>query len=428
MKQILLAATLVITSLQSAWATPLSIEDALRQALEHNPELAATRQEINKALGTLVAARGLSTPSLTLSGQASEGNTDTTRDGRRSDSLSASLTLSQNLYSGGATTARQKGARAGAEQAAALVNEAEEKLTLELYRQFYGVIVARQQLLTVKEALKTTELLKRQTQLHIETGLADRLESIRVEHQLKNDEANVIDARTALSSAEIALGTLLGSSQPMQDLAGSFDCQAPTGDVETSWQKAQSLRGNLKALQALETMQRHQVTVEQSAMKPQLDLQGQFFLENPWQSEDKTDDRWRTSLILSVPLYDRNQTRGAVIRSQAQLHQAESNVTDAQLQLRAFIENAWLEFHSSETRLKARTEALNLASEALRLAQVGYREGLTPQIDLLKAQNDLTAAQTALIQARYDRLMKIASLKQAEGQLIPWTLEGVTTR
>ena len=88
------------------------------------------------------------------------------------------------------------------------------------------------------------------------------------------------------------------------------------------------------------------------------------------------------------------------------------------------VDLAWVEINDSEVQVEARRKALSLAKETLRLSQVGYREGVTPQLDLLEAQSNLTAARKDYSQSLYNHLMRIVTLKRAEGNLVPWTLEG----
>ena len=74
-------------------------------------------------------------------------------------------------------------------------------------------------------------------------------------------------------------------------------------------------------------------------------------------------------------------------------------------------------------RLKASEKALELGNESLRLAEVGFREGVTPQLDLLNAQTSLTSARIDYAQSQYNHLLTIVALKVTEGAVIEWTGE-----
>ena len=69
---------------------------------------------------------------------------------------------------------------------------------------------------------------------------------------------------------------------------------------------------------------------------------------------------------------------------------------------------------------RASEKALELAKETLRLAEVGYREGVTPQLDLLDAQSSLTLAQLEYNRAQYSHLIAVVALKVTEGTVIQW--------
>ena len=73
--------------------------------------------------------------------------------------------------------------------------------------------------------------------------------------------------------------------------------------------------------------------------------------------------------------------------------------------------------------LKASEKALELAKESLRLAEVGFREGVTPQLDLLNAQTSLTSARLDHARSQYNHLLTIVALKVTEGTVIEWTGE-----
>lgn len=54
---------------------------------------------------------------------------------------------------------------------------------------------------------------------------------------------------------------------------------------------------------------------------------------------------------------------------------------------------------------------------------MGYREGVTPQLDLLSAQSALTLANLNFLNAQYNRFMTIVALKMTEGTIIDWAKE-----
>ncbi|NLD05357.1 MAG: TolC family protein, partial [Synergistaceae bacterium] len=84
---------------------------------------------------------------------------------------------------------------------------------------------------------------------------------------------------------------------------------------------------------------------------------------------------------------------------------------------------AWTEIESTLQHLKASEKALELAMESLRLAEVGFREGVTPQLDLLNAQTSLTSSRLDYARSQYNHLLTIVALKVTEATVIEWTGE-----
>ena len=112
-----------------------------------------------------------------------------------------------------------------------------------------------------------------------------------------------------------------------------------------------------------------------------------------------------------------------MIRAKASLEQDKIAVGQKEIDIKSEVETAWTEAETTLLRLKATTKALELAKESLRLAEVGYKEGVSPQLDLLDAQSKLTSAMLENASAKYNHLIAAAALKMAEGTIIKWSGE-----
>ena len=95
----LITATVLLFSASSACAKELTVTEALTYALEHSPALNSVRQEILKAKGSKVQADGNFYPKISINGSYGDGRYPTA--GSRTDSRSARVGLTQNLYAGG---------------------------------------------------------------------------------------------------------------------------------------------------------------------------------------------------------------------------------------------------------------------------------------------------------------------------------------
>ena len=379
-----LAASLVLLCSAPSRAQDLSISEAMKFALEHSPTLNSVRQEVRKAKGSKVQADGNFYPRISINGSYSDGRYPSVgNNGWRTDSRSASVGLSQNLYAGGKHAAQRRLAKEQLSQAELTVREAEEDLAVRLNTLFYSVLLARETVAAAKDAVETS-------QKHVQE----------VRHLMGLPP----------SSEYSPVGTLKSSR--------------PAGTPPASIELARKQRADKAILEKQIAMQKEQIKIAQSGMKPSVDFSASAAVDNPYHNQDRTDDSWKATLSLEIPVYDRGQTRGEVMKARAVQEQNKYKLRQKELDILSEIDLAWVEINDSEAHVTARRKAHALAKETLRLSQVGYREGVTPQLDLLEAQSNLTSARKDYSQSLFNHLMRIVALKRAEGALIPWTLEG----
>lgn len=407
----------------AAFAQDLGIEEALRIALEKSPTIISERQAINKAKGSMVQAKGNFLPSLTLSGEYEDGRYVSVSSGDRTDSASAGLVLTENLYAGGKHSALKRQSKAELSQAESSIREAEEALAVDIYDAFYSVLLARETVAAAQDAVDTSKKHVSEVKHMLRLGLANNLEVIRAEQQLSSNEASLASANGSLASSRINLLNLMGLS-PASDYhpKGSLKMDVPDGSAKVSVEIAERFRADAEVLEKQIAIQKEQIEIARSAVRPQVDLSLSLDYANPYHNQDRTEDSWTATLSVDVPLYDRGQARGSVMQAQASQEQNVQALAKKYLDIASEVEIAWIEIADSEVEVKAYDKALHLARESLRLSQIGYREGVTPQLDLLEAQSNLTSARKDYSQSLFNHLMNIVSLKRAEGILIPWTL------
>lgn len=406
-------------------AQELSISQALRYALEQSPTLKSVREELRKAKGSKVQADGNFFPTISINGSYSDNRYPTVARGNQTDSRSAAVGLSETLYAGGRNRALLRQAKQQIDQAELTVQEAEEALAVDLHTLFYSVLLARETVAAASDAVETSRKHLQEVQQMLGLGLANQLEVIRAQQQLSSNEASLASSRGTLDSATINLLNLMGLP-PSSDYSpsGTLEIDRPSGSPETSVELARSQRPDKAIIEKQIAIQKEQITVAASSMKPYVDVSVSAGFDKPYHNEDRGEDSWRAALNLDIPVYDGGQTRGEVIKARAVQEQNRQNLRQKELDILSEVGLAWLEIDNSETQVVASRQALSLARETLRLSQVGYREGVTPQLDLLEAQSNLTAARKDYSQSLYSHLMRIVELKRAEGALIPWTLGG----
>lgn len=417
-------ALLLTTSARSAEAGILGINEAIELTLTNNSGLRSLRQETIKAYAFQIQADGTLLPSLSANAYLDRQKESTTNDGERNDNKGARASLEQVIYSGGKNSALRNQSKQVKNIAEMIIANGENNTVGELYARFYNVLLQRERIKAEESAVNTSEQHLKEVRKMRELGLANSLEVIRAGQLLATNTANLSTAKGLYESAHIALMNYMGiAPEGRREIAGELSVPEAEGTRQKSLEIAQANRADLKKLEEQLEYQKNQILIEKSGTRPKIAFGASAGYLNPYLKDDRGDDTWRAELSVTVPIFDRNTTRGNAIRAGAVLEQDKIALEQKELDIKSEVETAWTEIESTMQHLKASEKALELAKESLRLAEVGFREGVTPQLDLLNAQTSLTSARLEHARSQYNHLLTIVALKVTEGTVIEWTGE-----
>lgn len=409
----------------SAEDNSINIHEAIDLTLTNNSTLKSLRQEIKKAYAFKLQADGTLLPNISANASIDRQKESTTKNEERYDNKGAKVSLEQIIYSGGKNSAIRRQSKQVKSIAELMIANGENSTVGQLFVRFYNVILQREKIKAEESAVKTSKQHLKEVSKMRELGLANSLEVIRAGQQLAANTANLSTAKGLYESAQISLMNYIGiTPEKRLEIEGGLNVPEAEGDRQTSIVKAQENRADLKRLEQQLEYQKNQIMAEKSGMMPKVALGASTGYLNPYRNDDRGDDTWRAELSVTLPIFDRNTTRGNAIRAEAVLEQDKIALQQKELDVKSEVEIAWTEVESSLDRLKASEKALELGNESLRLAEVGFREGVTPQLDLLNAQTSLTSARLDYAQSQYNHLLTIVALKVTEGDVIEWT-EGI---
>jgi len=408
------------TPAQSLTKAPIDIREAIELTLSDNLDLRSLSQEIYMAEAFRLVADGTITPTLDLSASTEE----TWVGGENTGSNSARLSLNQTLYSGGRNQALRLQAGHVTSIADLVIIDAQNRAIGQLFIRFYLVLLQEQRIENEQAAIARSELHVREVTRMSELGITNRLEVIRASQQLATNEADLVSAKGLYDAALINLMNYLGiPPEERRQVAGTLRETAVSGDREQSLAAAMENRADLSMLEDEIALQQYEIEIARSGGRPRLNLGGTASFNDQGRTGNY-DDAYRAELSLTIPILDRNVTRANVIRAEATAERKRISAEQRRLDIKSQVETAWSELETATEHLVSTTQALELAEETLRLAEVGYREGVTPQLDLLAAQMSLTESRLGHLRSLYNHKLAVVALKVTEGTIIDWA-EGV---
>jgi outer membrane protein TolC len=426
-KMILFSIAFALTltaSCRSAEASAVGINEAIELTLTNNSGLRSLRQETIKAFAFQIQADGTLLPSLSANAYLDRQKESTTNDEERNDNKGARATLEQVIYSGGKNSAIRNQSKQVKNIAEMIIANGENNTVGELYARFYNVLLQRERIKAEESAVNTSQQHLKEVEKMRQLGLANSLEVIRAGQLLATNTANLSTAKGLYESAHISLMNYMGiPPEGRREVTGELSVPEAVGTRQASLEVAREKRADLKRLEEQLEYQKNQILIEKSGTRPKITFGASAGYLNPYLKEDRGDDTWRAELSVTVPIFDRNTSRGNAIKAGAVLEQDKIALEQKELDVKSEVETAWAEIESTLQHLKASEKALELAKESLRLAEVGFREGVTPQLDLLNAQTSLTSARLDHARSQYNHLLTIVALKVTEGTVIEWTGE-----
>ena len=107
-------------------------------------------------------------------------------------------------------------------------------------------------------------------------------------------------------------------------------------------------------------------------------------------------------ISLNIPILNGLQTRVGVQRAQINIQQNEVRAEQARLQLRQTIQQSYADALASQRRFAASSRQVEALALAFRNAEIRFNNGLLNGTDFNIARNNLTAAESDVIQAKYE--------------------------
>jgi len=450
----------------------LSMEDAVRRALETGDEIRVARAQVQQAHGQVTQAwasalpeiRGSLTYQRTFASVFSTGGGSGTPIGPFSPDTTASvatrikyledqynlavprgigdmfsslpfgrpntyiaaITVNQTLFQGGKVGAGIRGAHAFERAAQATLDDTQEDLAYRVKLAYLNALFARR-MLDISEATQTqvNEHLRTVTVNH-RIGATGDYDLLRSQVESANQEPAVIASRNSRENAELELKRLVNVpvEQPLELTAAALTDADSLPEMDAVALDAEVPdRSSLVAADANVDFRRQAVRVYRGDAYPLLKFMmsygGQAYPAGtlPTYSEFRKD--WNASITLSMPLFDGFRNRGIVQQAQAELARAEAQASQAHEGVAIQVAEARSEMDRAHALVAARRQTVDQAMRAYHLADVRYTNGIASSLDVSDARLALQQARVNEAQSTRDYLVALAGLERALGRPVP---------
>lgn len=410
-------------------AASLTLGDVVDLALQNNPATRASWAQARAAADAYGSARGSFLPTVdavvnaTRSSQpaaTSSGNGGTVIIDRTRTSVAPAISVNYLLFDLGGRGGRVAAARENA-FALGFTHNATIRNTVLQVEQAYFTYVGTRALL---EAQRTS----------VQEALASYRAAAKRDSVGLATIADVLQARTALSQAQLALVTTEGQLQttrsalavalgvsptlPYDVVASPAD--VPVGEVADSVEALINLalrtRPELQAAYANAAAARAQVRVARSAALPSLALTGTGGYTNS-SIPALTGRNYTVGLGLQLPLFNGGSRQYDIARAQALAEAADAQAENVRQTVITDVFSSYYDVRTATQQVRTTDELLASAGASLRAAQARYTGGVGSILDLITAQTALANARAQQVQARWVWALRLAQLARDAGAL-----------
>ena len=389
-------------------SSELTLRDAVRLALQRNPELAAFAKEMRALEGAMLQAGLLPNPELSVNVE-NVGNMQKLPSTINSpDAVSqevvqqiSTLRIYQLIELGGKRAARVAAASLGQELAGKDYETRRVELIARVANVFIEVLAGQERLRLAEESAQLAQKVVNTVARRVQAGKVPPIEETRAGVAFSTTRIELVQAQRDLAAARKRLTLLWANPSPQFSKAlGDLGSLVTLPSFETL---AERVLASPMALRAMKNIEQRKalLDVEQTRRIPNLTIQAGVVHHAQLGGTTPI-----AAMILPLPLFDRNQ--GNILQAHQRVDKAIDEQAATNLRLGTELAQAYEALSAAQNEINVlRSEILPAARSAFEVTNKGYELGKFGYLEVLDTQRTLFQNQVLYVRAlaNYQRLV-----------------------
>ncbi len=402
----------------------LTLEEALKLALDNNKDIKKAREYRNLVEGRYVEERAAALPQLT-------GRAGISRDRDESqaaynkffpverETRNAGIGLNQVIFTFGQVDAAIRAAKIGLRTADDQLKINQQAVIKEVSSAFYDVLLAKELNTLARENLEQKKRNHEESKKKAALGVGTDFDVLVSRVAMENARPEVIRTANLIQQSRMKFAFQMGLSNEKVDSRGTLEASiGHYPPYEESIKTALDQRPELKEFQHRIGIAEELVKINKAYDKPRVDFKAGYgwqdlVLENT-QADGPT---WTVGLVLTYPFFDGLKARGKVAQSKSELASIkieESKFIDSVILL---VRDAVNRVKEAGEIVKGLTGTVDQAETLLTLAEKGFQFGVKTRLEVEDAQLNQVRAKLDLARAKRDYLVARVNLDWTMGVL-----------
>ncbi|HUX43513.1 MAG TPA: TolC family protein [Terracidiphilus sp.] len=434
--------TALLLALAAAGATaqqPLTLRQAIDQALGQSPEAQIAHAEGQQARADASLARTRLLPQLNFTEEMSRGNDPVYAFGTRlrqraftqSDFALSALNRPSPIgnfasrFSGNwlafDSFKTQKSIRSAdlmrksTDSAAKAVNQ---KIVLDVVEAYQSVLYAQRQVAVAEHEQQTAQALLAQVDDRVKAGLAVESDRMSAQVNLAARTQEWIAAQGTRSMAwarlRLAMGAPTLAEAQLQPIEPHQFPEQPLADELAT---AAATRADLQSLGQAQSAQAQAVSAARSAYGPRVSAYGNWEEDRP-SITGSGGNNWVAGAQISIDIFPAGK-RAQVAHEQAAKMRLDAQLEATRQQIQLQVSEAHIQRQTAKLSLETARAAMQQSAESLRILRNRYNAGLATMTDLLRAEDAERQSQANYWRSVYGNATAYAQLLFATGTLTP---------
>lgn len=418
---------------------PLTLRQAIDQALGQSPDAAMARAGNQEARSAAAMARTQLLPQLNFTEDISRGNDPVYAFGTRlrqrqftqADFALNALNSPQPIgnfstrFSGSWTafdsfkTQREiRRADLFRKSASSSARAVDQQIVLCVVEAYQSVLYAQREIAVAQHEQETATALLTSVEQHVNAGLAVESDRMSAQVNAAARKEELIAAQGELDLAWAELREAMGAADLQASELKPIEAHAfPQQPLEEEIATAARTRPDLKSLGEAQSAQASAVGAAKSEFGPRVSAYGNW-------EEDRTSfagsggNNWVAGARISIDIFPMGK-RAQLARESAAKQRIDAQLAASEFHVRTEVSRAHIHRQTAALSLETAHAALDQSAESLRILKNRYSAGLATITDLLRAEDAERQSQSNYWHAVYGNAMAYSELLYATGTLTP---------
>jgi len=296
------------------------------------------------------------------------------------------------------------------------LKDARDLVVLATGNAYLQAIAGAARVETAQAQVESARALYQKAVAQQQAGVAPAIDTLRAQVEYQARQQQLIAATNDFAKQKISLARVIGLAPGQEfELADKAPYEAfPIPDLETSLQRAYSLRSDYKAARDRLVAAQLERNAATAGYFPTLDMAVNFGEIGP--APGDVLPTYGVVGTLNIPIFEGGRVHGDVLKAEASLRQAQAQMADVRGQIDQDIRNALLDLKSASDQVEVAQSSVNLAEQALTQSQDRFSAGVTDNLEVVQAQEAVAAAHESLISSLYLHNLAKVSFARALGR------------